>query len=239
MSKLSLVPVARYGAFIEKETWLVEACSMNLSFSEHNKFGVITCLTMVEDEGLISAAKAGAPDAFVELYKRQSKRILTKIYRITRNCEDAEDAFQDAIMRAFTHLNSFAGRSTFRSWFTRIAINSALIILRKRRRTAEVSLKQTHDDAESPSSWNLRDPGATPELCCVRRENERLLWDAIGRLPCNLRQPTELRYVRGYSARQIAHELGISIAASKTRLMRARKSVKGHIPKTGSRTVTK
>jgi RNA polymerase sigma-70 factor (ECF subfamily) len=194
---------------------------------------------MVDDEVLVSAATAGDTDAFVELYKRLARKVLPRIYRITRNREDAEDAFQDATIRAFTHLNRFEGRSTFTSWFTRIAINSALMILRRRRGVAEVSLEQTREDTHNPSSWEPRDPGATPEACCMRRENERLFWNAIGLLPCNLRKPVELRYVRGYSARQIAHELGISIAASKTRLMRARKSVLGHIPKIGSRTVTK
>jgi RNA polymerase sigma-70 factor (ECF subfamily) len=152
---------------------------------------------------------------------------MPKIYRITRNREDAEDAFQDAIMRAFAHLNRFEGRSTFTSWLTQIAINSALMVLRKRRRAAEVSLEQTRDDAESPSFWEPRDPGDTPEVCCMRRENERLLWDAIGRLPWIFRQPVELRYVRGYSTAQIATELGISISGAKTRLRRARKSAQG------------
>jgi len=216
-----------------------EACSMNISISEQDNFGVIRCLTTVDDGVLVSAAKAGDTNAFVELYKRHARRVLPKIYLITKNREDAEDAFQDTIMRAFAHLNCFEGRSSFRSWLTRIAINSALMILKKRRGAAEVSLEEVHDDSENLSFWEPLDQAETPEACCMRREREQILSNVIGRLPLTFREPIELRYLRGYSVAQVAEELGISRSAAKTRLMRARKNARRRLPKTRLSTVTR
>jgi DNA-directed RNA polymerase specialized sigma24 family protein len=85
------------------------------------------------DELLVAAAQGGREWAFTELCKRNSKRVFSTVYRVTKNREDAEDALQDATMRAFLHLDKFDGRSSFATWFTRVAINSALMILRKKR----------------------------------------------------------------------------------------------------------
>src|ERR1700757_4578704 len=101
----------------------------------------------MDDELLVSAASAGDSSAFVELYERHSRKVLPRIYRITKNREDAEDAFQDAVLRAFAHMKGFEGRSNFTSWLTRIAINSALMVLRKRRGGAEISIEQMSDDS--------------------------------------------------------------------------------------------
>src|ERR1700678_1938440 len=83
----------------------------------------------MSDEGLIAAAQRGQEWAFVELCTRSSKRAFSTIYGVTKNREDAEDAMQDSMMRAFMHLKQFDGRSSFATWFTRIGINSALMIL--------------------------------------------------------------------------------------------------------------
>jgi RNA polymerase sigma-70 factor (ECF subfamily) len=142
-------------------------------------------------------------------------------------------------MSAFAHLKCFEGRSTFSCWLTSIAINSALMILKKRRGVVEVSLEQVRDDSESLSFWEPRDQGETPEACCMRREREQILSNVIGRLPSTFREPVELRYVRGYSVAQVAEELGISHSAAKTKLMRARKRTRQRLPKAWLRTATK
>src|ERR1700729_2627986 len=92
---------------------------------------------------LIASAQAGQEWAFVELCTRYSRRVFNTIYGLTRNREDAEDALQDSMMRAFLHLKQFDGRSSFATWFTRIGINSALMILRKRRIRLETSIDAT------------------------------------------------------------------------------------------------
>ena len=84
---------------------------------------------------LISAAKSGDAVAFVELSKRHSNKILRRAYRIVKNWQDAEDVLQESLMRAFLHLKDFEERSSFSSWLTRIAINFALMDLRKKSRT--------------------------------------------------------------------------------------------------------
>jgi Sigma-70 region 2 len=85
------------------------------------------------DEVLVAAAKLGDHPAFLELWTRHSSRAFKTIYRITGNRDDAEDAIQDAWMKAYLHLNTFDGRAKFSTWFTRIAINSSLTILRRKR----------------------------------------------------------------------------------------------------------
>ena len=93
------------------------------------------------DLELVAAARIGSSAAFQELQSRYSRRLYRRIQSITRNHEDAEDALQETFLRAYLALDSFEGRSQFASWLTRIAINSALMVLRVRRRRAEVSLE--------------------------------------------------------------------------------------------------
>src|SRR5579871_2039234 len=92
------------------------------------------------NERLVAAALDGDYRAFSALCDLHSAHLLRTIYRITRNREDAEDALQDTLMRAFLHMRSFDGRAQFVTWMTRIAINSALMILRKRRRHLMISI---------------------------------------------------------------------------------------------------
>src|ERR1700753_3559047 len=87
----------------------------------------------ISDDLLVAAAKSGDSMAFQELSRRHTFRLTLQIYRVTKNWQDAEDAVQEATLRAFLQLNRFEGRSTFSTWFTRIAINSALMSLRKKR----------------------------------------------------------------------------------------------------------
>jgi len=200
----------------------------------HNNIAIGECLRAWDEDLLVSAAKAGDRTAFVELYERHSRKILARIYRITKSREDAEDAFQDAVLRAFAHMKGFEGRSNFSSWLTRIAINSALMVLRKRRGRVEISIEQI-GDSENPRAWEPPDRSETPEACYARRESEELLRNAIQSLPCKFRDAVELRRVGDYSTSQIAKELGISVSAAKSRLMRARRSMRRRLSATRPR----
>jgi RNA polymerase sigma factor (sigma-70 family) len=170
---------------------------------------------------LIAAAQDGQEWAFVELCTRNSKRVFNTIYGVTKNREDAEDALQDSMMRAFLHLKQFDGRSSFATWFTRIGINSALMILRKKRIRLETSMDAT-SEGETWQTWQIADYSANPEEHYVGHEKSARLKRAICRLPSTLRSVVELGQMEGHSMKQIAHNMGISIPATKSRLARAK-----------------
>ena len=173
---------------------------------------------------LLSAAQAGHEWAFVELCYRHSRRILFTLSRITRNREDAEDAFQEAILNAFVHFGNFNRASSFSTWLTRISINSALMILRKRRVRPE-SLIDEPIDGSTTLQREIADRRPNPEQYYIQRENRRRLQSAISKLPTVYRRVFEIRLRSDGSMKEIAEEAGISIAATKSRLLRARKAL--------------
>src|SRR5258708_39914878 len=116
----------------------------------------------MSEEALVSMAKLGDSDAFVELGKLHSNRILQTIYRITRNWHDAEDALQDAMLKAFSHLKDFQEKSSFSTWLTRIAINSALMILRKTRECYQIPFYCLHHSANNHDPWYAKPPPENP-----------------------------------------------------------------------------
>src|SRR5271170_2926933 len=175
----------------------------------------------MDEDLLIRAAQTGQEWAFVELCARNSKRVFNTIYGVTKNREDAEDALQDSMMRAFLHLKQFDGRSSFATWFTRIGINSALMILRKRRIRLETSIDATAE-GETWQTWQIADHSADPEKYYVGHERSLHLKKAICRLPNALRLVVERGQMEGHSMKQIAQNMGISIPATKSRLARAK-----------------
>ena len=186
------------------------------------------------DAVLVSTAKLGDTNSFVELSRRHSSRVFQTTYRITRNRQDAEDALQDSLLKAFTHLKDFQEKSSFSTWVTRIAINSALMILRKKRVCVEVSIDGSDDPDDKYERWEPRSLTEDPENRFARSEREELLRDAILRLPPVIRQAVELRQARDYSTKEIAQALGISIAAVKSRLSRARLTLRAALLPTDS-----
>ena len=126
--------------------------------------------TGMSDAALLSTAKSGDADAFVELSKRHYRRVFHETYRITRNQQDAEDALQEALLNAFAHLKGFEERSSFSTWLTRIAINSALMILRKKRGCFEISMDGSDDPSDKCERWETESPCENPESSYVRRE---------------------------------------------------------------------
>jgi RNA polymerase sigma-70 factor (ECF subfamily) len=190
--------------------------------------------TETSDAELVSMAKSGDANAFVELSKRHSNRVLLTTYRITRNWQDAEDALQDSLLKAFSHLNGFQEKSSFATWLTRIAINSALMILRKKRVCVEISIEASDDSGGQYERWETRSLTEDPESHLARKEREELLRDAILRLPRVCREVLELRQAREYSTREIAQALGISVPAVKSRLSRAKVTLRAALLPTDS-----
>jgi RNA polymerase sigma factor (sigma-70 family) len=185
-------------------------------------------LLLGSDESLVAAAKQGLHVAFVEVCERHSRRIFTVAYQITKNREDAEDACQDATLQAFVHLKTFDGRSKFSTWLTRIAINSALMILRRKRRRNETSI-DTHLDDETAIPFDIRDQGKDVDLAYIEREREANLRKAINRLCPALRDVLEVRLCTDGSVKEIARKTGISVAATKSRLIRGRHALLRYI----------
>jgi RNA polymerase sigma factor (sigma-70 family) len=178
---------------------------------------------------LVAAAQAGQHWAFVELCNRHSKRILFTLYKITKNREDAEDAFQESILKAFIHFADFNQNSSFATWFTRININSALMLLRRKRARPEISTDATARESVGHQHWEIAARDPDPEDHYIQREDEERLRFAVSNLPKRYRRLLELRHQSDGSLKEIAEESGITIGATKSRLMRARKLLRSSL----------
>jgi len=175
-------------------------------------------IVLCSDDALVALAKSGSHPAVTELCNRHKGMAFRIAYKITRNKEDAEDVVQDTSLKAFTHICTFDGRSSFSTWFTRIAMNSALMILRKKRGRTYLSLE---DDFVYP--FQDFSPLSNPQFSLLEQEKEDLLRMAITRLPPALRNVTEIRHSQDLSIGEVAELAGISVAAAKSRLLRARR----------------
>jgi RNA polymerase sigma-70 factor, ECF subfamily len=172
------------------------------------------------DEVLVQAAKLGDRLAFAKLWERHSNKPYKMVYRMTRNREDTEDVIQDAWMKAYVHLKTFDGKSAFSTWFTRIAINTALMKLRRRRARPEHSMESA--DGNSWRQWEILDQAKNAEQHYVGRETAQRVTRAICRLKPSLRTVVEIHQSNDASLKEIADRVGISITATKSRLFRAR-----------------
>ena len=183
----------------------------------------LTSTIVRDDEArLVSAAKAGEAAAFEELVNRYERKIFRLGMNITQNREDAEDVMQEAFLKSFTNLDRFQGDSRFYTWLVRIAVNEALMKLRKRRPN-QVSLDEplTTDDDDSVFR-EIEDWGPSPEKKFAQTELNEILNSVIGELDPIFRVVFLLRDVEGVSTEETAQTLGISVAAVKSRLLRAR-----------------
>jgi RNA polymerase sigma-70 factor, ECF subfamily len=177
---------------------------------------------MARDDEMVTAAQAGSPGAFAELHTIYSGRLYKTIISITRNPEDAEDALQDTFLRAYLALNTFEGRASIYSWLTRIAVNCALMVLRKRRGRAELVLDPLPNAATERLWFEIKDSAPNPEQICEQRQRRVRLQRAIRNLGPSLREPIRMRLARECSIKEIGRALKISTTATKTRLHRAR-----------------
>src|SRR6266853_6985758 len=139
----------------------------------------------MKEASLVAAAKSGESGRLDTEYRAHSERLFRTVLRITRNYEDAEDAVQDSFLRAFLHLKSFDGRSTFSTWLTRIGINSALMILRKKRNSREISV---YGSTEDETTWEVPDSAPNPERRYAERERDRFLRSALQLLSPRIRR---------------------------------------------------
>jgi RNA polymerase sigma factor (sigma-70 family) len=186
----------------------------------------------LSDESLVEAAQRGYSTAFAALSERYRKQLFRAAHRITRTREDAEDAVQDTLLRAFVHVTDFDGRSSFGTWLTRIAINSALMILRKKRPSLEIAADCKDDFGADGLRYVITDDRPNPERRCAQSEEESMLKKAIQNLRPTLRVVVQIQELQERSLRETADAIGISLAAAKGRMFHARKALrKSMIPK--------
>jgi len=170
---------------------------------------------------LVAAAKSGDISAFETLVSRYEHKIFRLTQNITQNREDAEDAMQEAFLKAYEHLGEFQGNSRFYTWLVRIAVNQALMKLRKRRPN-QVSLDEEVDTGEDMVTREVEDWGPSPEERYEQTELSQILSTVVGELDPGFRIVFQLRDIEELSTEETAEALGLSVPAVKSRLLRAR-----------------
>ena len=174
----------------------------------------------ISDEVLIQNARAGNTNHFGELVRRHSRRVYGISFRVLKNREDAEDNLQNSFCKAFGKIQQFEGKSRFTTWLTRIAINEALMTLRKRRLERLTFCANTDGDTEVRESRpEIRDSGADPERLCLTKE---LATKAVGALQPTLKRTFMLQHAEGWTSQELAEALDVTKDTVKSRIFRAR-----------------
>jgi RNA polymerase sigma-70 factor, ECF subfamily len=186
----------------------------------------------VSDElKLVRAAKAGDIGAFEQLVHRYDRNVFRIAQHITQNREDAEDVVQDAFLKAYENLKSFQEQSKFYTWLVRIAVNEALMRLRRRRPERMVSLDEEVKTDEDSMPREVADWSPNPEQLYTQSELRDILTKTIQGLPSSFRTVFVLRDVEGLSTEETAEALDLSIPAVKSRLLRARLQLRERLNK--------
>ena len=175
---------------------------------------------------LLARARGGNSACFESLCAPHTSMLLKRAWKITRNREDAEDAVQDSLIRAFVHIHSFRGDSSFSTWLTRIVINSAIMIRRKNRSANHVFIDDPCGGAEGPLKFEIPDSAPDPAQIFVARERRNALRNAISNLRPSLRSVIEVGQFQELSMAQAAKVLKITVPAAKGRLFHARTALR-------------
>jgi len=181
------------------------------------------------DMTLVAAAKKKDPQAFEILVERHARRVFFAARRMAHTREDAEDVVQQSFQKAFVHLDQFEGKSSFSTWLTRIAINEALILLRKSRGHREVLINDSNEGEETSFVLEIPDSGPSPEDNYSQRERQRILFSALNELPHGMRRAIQLRELGERSTEETARIMGISAAAVKARVFHGRRKLRARL----------
>jgi RNA polymerase sigma-70 factor, ECF subfamily len=181
---------------------------------------------VTEDYKSLDAAKHGDSAAFEVLCKQSANTVFRVARRIMRNDEDAEDVVQESFERAFIHLKSFKGDSRFSTWLSRIAINAALMKLRKKHRLWDVSLDEPAETEQPSSRLDVEDQGPNPEQLYAQKERQRILSEALDELTPGMRKAIQLRELDERSTEETARIMGISVGAVKARVFHGRRKLR-------------
>lgn len=180
---------------------------------------------------LVEAARKGDLDAFGQLVKMYDRNVFRIAQHITHNEEDAQDVVQEAFLKAYTNLDQFQGNSKFYTWLVRIAVNEALMKLRKLRSSRTVSLDEDVETEEGAMPREVADWSPNPEQIYGQTELGEILRKTIQGLPQGFRTVFVLRDVEGLSTEETAEMLSLSVPAVKSRLLRARLQLRERLGK--------
>jgi RNA polymerase sigma-70 factor, ECF subfamily len=183
------------------------------------------------ETGLVEAARAGDLEAFGQLVKLYDRNVFRIAQHITHNEEDAQDVVQEAFLKAYTNLEQFQGNSKFYTWLVRIAVNEALMKLRKRRNSKTVSLDEDVETEEGSMPREVADWSPNPEQIYGQNELGDILKKTIQGLSPGFRTVFVLRDVEGLSTEETAETLNLSVPAVKSRLLRARLQLRERLGK--------
>src|SRR6266403_121914 len=189
-----------------------------------------------DDLDLVHACKDGDVAAFEQLVRRYDRKLHRIAQHVTHNREDAQDAVQEAFLKAFQKLEQFQENSKFSTWLVRIAINQSLMKLRKQHRKSEVSIDQGFQTEEDVLSPEIADWAPNPEERYKASELRQILINTLQELRPSLSVVFVLRDIEGLSTEQTAEALNLSQAAVKTRLLRARLQLREGLSKYFRRT---
>jgi len=180
---------------------------------------------------LVEAARGGDIAAFEALVRRYDRNVFRIAQHITQNREDAEDVVQDAFLKAYQNLGQFQGQSKFYTWLVRIAVNEALMRLRRRRPERMVSIDEDLKTEEDSMPREIADWSPNPEQQYTQAELKEILGKTIQGLPPSFRTVFVLRDVEGLSTEETAAALELSVPAVKSRLLRARLQLRERLNK--------
>lgn len=182
------------------------------------------------DDSLVSMCQEGDNTAFDELMKRHQLAVMKIAISIVRDKQDAEDEVQNAFWKAYEHINQFQRDAKFSTWLTRIVVNQCLMRLRQTKR-ARFSYLDDSSSTEDVIMFELPDLKQSPEQELAQAEVAGVLDHEIRRTPPLLRNVFLLRDVQNLPMNEVANELGISVAAAKSRLLRARAELRNRMVK--------
>ncbi len=180
---------------------------------------------------MVRAAKAGDVGAFEQLVKLYDRNVFRIAQHITQNREDAEDVVQDAFLKAYENLGKFQEQSKFYTWLVRIAVNEALMRLRRRRPERMVSLDEEVKTEEDSMPREVADWSPNPEQLYSQAELRDILSRTVQGLPPSFRTVFVLRDVENLSTEETAEALDLSVPAVKSRLLRARLQLRERLNK--------
>jgi len=175
-----------------------------------------------DEAELVRRAKSGDTSAYSELVTKYEGKVFRLAKNITQNDEDAEDVLQDAFLKAYEHLDNFQEQSKFYTWLVRIAVNEALMRLRKRKTDRTVPLDEPVDTGEETVAREIAVWEDDPEQRYEKTELRRILDESVQSLKPAFRTVFQLRDIEELSTEETAELLGLSIPAVKSRLLRAR-----------------
>ena len=199
-------------------------CALTAATVLHNATSQLITLT---DRHLVNLARCGDDKAFGELVRRHWRKCVNLGCHYLRNRADAEDQAQNAVLKAYEHLDQYLAEAEFSTWLTRIVVNQCLLVIRLKRRARFVSVDaplSRHSQAA-----RLVATGRNPEGELASVQITHILRSEVELIPRRFRNVLLLRYMQGLSMRDVAAQLGITVAAAKSRLFRARAELRGRM----------